>query len=65
MNVSLNQAVEIHAKVLKHRFGKRAPLLAREKAHQCSASGDHEGHVIWLRVAAVAETLLNAGTQAI
>ena len=50
MNVSLNQAIEIHAKVLAHRFGDRAPLLAREKAHHCSASGDDEGHAVWLRV---------------
>ena len=58
MNVSLNQAIEIHAKVLAHRFGDRAPLLAQEKAHHCSASGDDEGHAVWLRVAAVAEMLL-------
>ena len=58
MNVSLNQAIEIHAKVLSHRFGDRAPLLAQEKAHHCSASGDDEGYAVWLRVAAVAEMLL-------
>jgi hypothetical protein len=58
VNVSLNQAIEIHAKVLAHRVGDRAPLLAREKAHHCSASGDDEGHAVWLRVAAVAEMLL-------
>jgi hypothetical protein len=58
VNVSLNQAIEIHAKVLAHRFGDRAPLLAQEKAHHCSASGDDEGHAVWLRVAAVAEMLL-------
>jgi hypothetical protein len=55
--VSLNQAIEIHATVLAHRFGD-APLLAQEKAHHCSASGDEEGHAVWLRVAAVAEMLL-------
>ena len=48
MNVSLNQAIEIHAKVLAHRFGDRAPLLAQEKANHCSASGDSEGHAVWL-----------------
>jgi hypothetical protein len=56
--VSLNQAIEIHARVLAHRFGDRAPLHAQEKAHHCSASGDDEGHAVWLRVAAVAEMLL-------
>ena len=58
VSVSLNQAIEIHARVLAHRFGDRAPLLAQEKAHHCSASGDDEGHAVWLRVAAVAEMLL-------
>lgn len=58
VNVSLNQAIEIHAKVLAHRFGDRAPLLPQEKAHNCSTSGDNEGHAVWLRVAAVAEMIL-------
>jgi hypothetical protein len=58
VSVSLNQAIEIHARVLAHRFGDRAPLHAQEKAHHCSASGDDEGHAVWLRVAAVAEMLL-------
>jgi hypothetical protein len=58
VNVSLNQAIEIHAKVLAHRFGDRAPLLAQEKAHHCSVSGDNEGHAVWLQVAAVAEMLI-------
>ena len=57
MNVSLNQAIEIHAKALKHRFGNRAALLAEEKAHHCAAQGDDEGHAVWLRVAAVAGKL--------
>jgi len=60
--VSLTQAIEIHARVLKYRFGKRAPMLAREKAQRCFASGDHEGHAVWLRVAAVAESLLDPAT---
>jgi hypothetical protein len=59
MNVSLDQASEIHAKVLRHRFGDRAPLLAYEKAADLSASGDQGGETVWLRVAAVAKTLLN------
>ena len=31
MNVSLPQAIEIHAKALKYRFGNRAVLLAEER----------------------------------
>jgi hypothetical protein len=53
----LTQAIEIHAKALKHRFGKRAALLAEEKAHHCAAQGDDEGYAVWRRVAAVAEKL--------
>ena len=63
MNVSLNQAIEIHAKALAHRFGDRAPLLAQEEAHDCSASGDNEGHAVWLRVAAVAEMILKVNSR--
>jgi hypothetical protein len=37
MNVSLDQAIEIHAKALKHRFGNRATLLAEERARHCAA----------------------------
>jgi hypothetical protein len=58
VNVSLSQAIEIHAKVLTHGVGDRAPLIAQEKAHHCSASGDNEGHAVWLRVAAAAAMLL-------
>jgi hypothetical protein len=57
MNVSLDQAIEIHAKALKHRFGKRAPLLAEERAHHCAAHGDDEGYAVWSRVARVTEML--------
>jgi hypothetical protein len=57
MNVSLTQAIEIHAKVLKYRFGNRAALLAEERALDCAAQGDDEGRAVWLRVAAVAGML--------
>ena len=57
MNVSLNQAIEIHAKALKRRFDKQAALLAEEKADHCAAQGDDDGYTVWRQVAAVAETL--------
>jgi hypothetical protein len=53
VNVSLTEAIEIHAKALKHRFGKRAALLAEEKADHCAAEGDDEGYAVWRRVASV------------
>jgi hypothetical protein len=64
MNVSLDQAIEIHAKALRHRFGPQAPVLAKEKAGNCSASGDHKGENVWLRVAALAEALRQTSTAA-
>jgi hypothetical protein len=57
MNVSLAQAIEIHTKALKYRFGDRAAILAEEKAHHCTARGDEEGRDVWLRVATVAGML--------
>jgi hypothetical protein len=63
MNVSLDQAIEIHARALKHRFGKRARLLAQEKAQHCASQGDDEGHDVWQRVAAVAGTLPDVRTE--
>ena len=63
MSVTLKEAIEIHAKVLKYRFGRRAPELAREKANHCLISNDHDGHSVWSEVAEVAELLLRAAEQ--
>jgi hypothetical protein len=57
MNVSLDQAIEIHAAALRYWFGARASLVAKEKAHHCAARGDDDGRAVWQRVAAVAGTL--------
>ncbi len=63
MNVSLNQAIEIPARALKYRYGKRAPILAKEKAHHCAARGDDEGRAVRLEVAAVAGSTPDARSQ--
>ena len=60
LRISLKQAIEIHAKVLKYRFGHRAAEVARETAHRFLRSHDHEGHRVWMEVAEVAEALLGA-----
>ncbi len=60
MNVSLDQAIEMHAKALKHRNGRQAPHRARENARRCMESGDSEGQDVWLRVAATVDQLLTA-----
>jgi hypothetical protein len=60
LNVSLDQAIDIHAKALTYRYGRTAPSQARLRGHDCSARGDREGHVIWEKVASIAEQLLTA-----
>jgi hypothetical protein len=59
LNVSLDQAICIHVKALTYRYGLTAPSRARMKGRDCSASGDREGHVVWEKVAVIAEQLLN------
>ena len=51
MNVSLEQAIEIYAGVLKRRHKHHAPHIAREHARTLKYWKDHEGHDVWLRVA--------------
>jgi len=57
MEISLQQAIEIHAKALRAHRGPHAPSVARHRARQLADAGDHEGHEVWQKVAAVAETL--------
>lgn len=56
MNISLDQAIEIHARVL-NQWNHKAPSCARATA--LKRVGDHAGHATWLSVAATAESLLN------
>jgi hypothetical protein len=58
MEVSLEQAIEMHAKALSHSAGRNEPRLARDKARRCAASGDPHGHEVWSKVASIAEALL-------
>ncbi|ATQ66625.1 MULTISPECIES: hypothetical protein [Methylosinus] len=59
MEISLEQAVEIHARVLTHRLAGKAPSKARERALDLQRAGDDEGHEVWLKVADSAERLLD------
>jgi len=59
MEVSLDQAIEIHAKVLNHLYGKRAASDARKKARQLADTGDQDGYRVWMKVGEVAEMLQN------
>ena len=57
MEVSLEQAIEIHARALKKREGRLAPRKARKIADDFRAQGDHDGHKVWLKVGEIAESL--------
>lgn len=63
MDVSLEQAIEIHARVLMHRLDYEAPARARERAADLQRAGDSEGRNVWLLVAEVAERLLGEGDR--
>ncbi len=58
MEVSLDQAIEIHARAMKQRDGRHAPVKAREIARQLASAGDREGHQVWLKVGEITEALL-------
>ena len=58
LHISLDQAIDIHAKALTYRYGRTAPYHARMRGRDCSVNGDREGHVVWEKVASIAEQLL-------
>ncbi len=51
VEVTLEQAIEIHARVLIKKFGSRAEFMAIENADNCGSGGDQEGFAVWRRVA--------------
>ena len=57
MEVSLDQAIDIHARVLKYWHGDRAPQEARARALECGTMGDIEGLHAWGKVARLCEAL--------
>jgi hypothetical protein len=56
MEVSLDQAIDTHAGVLKYWYGDKAPQEARARALECGTVGDFEGLQAWARVARLCET---------
>jgi hypothetical protein len=58
MEVSLEQAIEIHARVFKAKHKHNAPHAAIEHAARLKRVNDHEGHSVWIRVGDVAARLL-------
>jgi hypothetical protein len=52
VEVSLDQAIDIHARSLRFRCGiKGGQQAAAERAKRCAANGDSEGSEVWSRVA--------------
>ena len=51
MNISIEQAIEIHAKTLRVSHGRKAESYARARAASCKRQDDHEGDDVWSRVA--------------
>jgi hypothetical protein len=49
--VSLDQAIEIHAKAAISRVGRRAEAQTLERARHCEARGDMDGFSTWTKVA--------------
>jgi len=64
MEISLDQAIHIHARALKGRSGRKSPMLARLRAGDLRDKGDLEGFRIWTRVGEQAELLLAAQSRA-
>lgn len=55
MNVSLAQAIEIHARVLWSHYKEGAVRVARSRADACAQTGDAEGVDVWSQVAALVD----------
>jgi hypothetical protein len=51
MNISLQEAIEIHAKALRVSHGRKAENYARERAAACKRQDDREGDDVWNKVA--------------
>ena len=57
MRISQDQAIEIHARVLKYWHRDRAPQEARARALDCATAGDFDSFQAWARVARLCEAL--------
>jgi hypothetical protein len=64
MDISLDEAIHMHARALKGRAGGNSPKLARLRAGDLRDKGDLEGFRVWTRVSEQAELLLAAQSRA-
>jgi hypothetical protein len=52
MHIDLNEAIRIHARVGRARYGRGAKKRALKTAHSLRQAGDHAGATVWERLAA-------------
>ena len=64
MDISLDEAIHMHARALKGRAGGNSPKLARLRAGDLRDKGDLEGFRVWTQVGEQAELLLAAQSRA-
>jgi len=51
MHIDLNEAIRIHARVGRARFGRGAKKRALKTAENLRQAGDHTGAAVWERLA--------------
>jgi hypothetical protein len=52
MHIDLNEAIRIHARVSRTRYGRGAKKRALKTAEVLRRNGDHAGAAVWERLAA-------------
>ena len=52
MNIDLNEAIRIHARVGRARYGRAAKRRALKTAQNLRRAGDQTGAAVWERLAA-------------
>lgn len=60
MNITIEDAVKIHARALHHHRGALASLVARDRANELKRVGDVEGCEVWESVACQIELLTSS-----
>jgi len=55
MHIDLNEAIRIHARVDRARYGRGAKKRALKTAHNLRQAGDQAGADVWERLAAEIE----------
>jgi len=55
MQISLDEAIDMHVKVQRARYGNAAAASSKRRAELCKIAGDFGGEVVWLRVAEAVE----------